>query len=107
MVLKNIRPVFIGVAVFISGCSFSAESLLPTLTGEDPAGPTSSAQNNQAPEARTSPAPPLAPTRLAQNAPANNVEKFQIVSIVLISFLKNFQRNQPLYMQRLNYRFML
>ncbi|HIC60388.1 MAG TPA: hypothetical protein EYO71_09960, partial [Rhodospirillales bacterium] len=72
MVLKNIRPVFIGVAVFISGCSFSAESLLPTLTGEDPAGPTSSAQKDQAPEARTSPAPPLAPTRLAQNAPANN-----------------------------------
>ena len=35
------------------------------------------------------------------------IEKFQIVSIVLISFLKNFQRNQPLYMQRLNYRFML
>lgn len=72
MVLKNIRPVIISVAVFISGCSFSAESLLPTLTGEDPAGLTSSAQKDQAPEARTSPAPPLAPTRLAQNAPANN-----------------------------------
>jgi len=42
------------------------------LTGEDPAGPTSSAQKDQAPEAKTSPAPPLAPTRLAQNAPANN-----------------------------------
>ena len=72
MVLKNIRLVFVGVAVFISGCSFSADSLLPTLTGEDPVGPTSSAQKDQAPEARTSPAPPLAPTRLAQNAPANN-----------------------------------
>ena len=72
MVLKIIRPVIIGVAFFISGCSFSAESLLPTLTGEDPAGRTSSAQKDQAPEARTSPAPPLAPTRLAQNAPANN-----------------------------------
>ena len=35
------------------------------------------------------------------------IEKFQIVLIILISFLKNFQRNQPLYMQRLNYRFML
>ena len=72
MVLKNIRLVFVGVAVFISGCSFSADSLLPTLTGEDPAGPTSSAQKVQAPEAKPSPAPPLAPTRLAQNAPANN-----------------------------------
>ena len=72
MVFKNICPVFIGVAVFISGCSFSADSLLPTLTGEDPAGPTSSAQKVQAPEAKPSPAPPLAPTRLAQNAPANN-----------------------------------
>ena len=72
MVLKNIRPVIISVAVFISGCSFSAESLLPTLTGEDPAGPTSSAQKDKAPEAKTSPTPPLAPTRLAQNAPANN-----------------------------------
>ena len=72
MVLKNICPIFVGVAVFISGCSFSPDSLLPTLTGEDPAGPTSSAQKDQTPEARTSPAPPLAPTRLAQNAPANN-----------------------------------
>ena len=72
MVFKNICPVLIGVAVFISGCSFSADSLLPTLTGEDPAGPTSSAQKVQAPEAKPSPAPPLAPTRLAQNAPANN-----------------------------------
>jgi len=35
------------------------------------------------------------------------ITQFQIVSIVLISFLKNFQRNQPLYRQRLNYRFML
>ena len=35
------------------------------------------------------------------------IEKFQIVLIILISFLKNFQRNQPLYIQRLNYRFML
>ncbi len=72
MVLKNIRPIFVGVAVLISGCSFSAESLLPTLTGEDPAGPTSSTQKDQDSEAKTSPAPPLAPTRLAQNAPANN-----------------------------------
>ena len=72
MVIKNIRPVFVGVAFFISGCSFSAESLLPTLTGEDPAGPTSSAQKVQTPEAKISPAPTLAPTNLAQNAPANN-----------------------------------
>ena len=71
MVLKNFRPISVGVAVFLSGCSFSADSLLPSLTGEDPAGPKPSVQKDQGPQVKTAPAPPLAPSRLAQNTSSN------------------------------------
>ena len=41
MVCKKNRPLVFTVAALLSGCSFSSDSLLPTLTGENPAGPSS------------------------------------------------------------------
>ena len=35
---KRHGPILIGAALFLSACSFSSDSLLPSLTGEDPAG---------------------------------------------------------------------
>ena len=80
MVLKFVRPIWVSVFVFISGCSFSADSLLPTLTGEDPTGSSASAQNDKLPQIsqtpgsnpKTNDAPPPAPTQLAQNGPVDN-----------------------------------
>jgi len=37
----------IGTAVLLSGCSFTNDSLLPSLTGEDPAGKSASRQQSQ------------------------------------------------------------
>jgi len=63
MVLKNYRPLVFVAAALLSGCSFSSDSLLPTLTGEDPAG-TSNQPAQQAQAPRPAPAP------VAQPAPA-------------------------------------
>ena len=38
MVFKKYRPLTFGAAALLSGCSLSSDSLLPTLTGEDPSG---------------------------------------------------------------------
>ncbi len=60
MVLKKYRPLTFVAAVLLSGCSFSSDSLLPTLTGEDPAGPpTAPAQAAQetAPPVASAPIP--------------------------------------------------
>ena len=37
-----------GGALFLTGCAFSDEALLPSLTGEDPAGQQAQAQSRQA-----------------------------------------------------------
>lgn len=62
MVFKKFRPLMFVAAALLSGCSFSSDSLLPTLTGEDPSGsPNQPAQQAQAPRP--------APTPVAQPAP--------------------------------------
>ena len=96
MVLKNFRPIFIGVAVFLSGCSFSADSLLPTLTGEDPTGSTSSVQTDATtPQAKPAPTAPLAPARLAQNAPVNNiVDSDTFIGSKVVELRKELRRLQ-------------
>jgi hypothetical protein len=38
MDLNGFRPVLVGAALFLSGCTFADDSLFPTLTGGDPSG---------------------------------------------------------------------
>ena len=38
MDLNGFRPVLVGAALFLSGCTFADDSLFPTLTGGDPTG---------------------------------------------------------------------
>jgi len=44
MAFSNFRPIFLGTALLVSACSFTEETLWPTLTGEDPAGKDQQAQ---------------------------------------------------------------
>ena len=70
MVSKKYRPLVFGASVFLSGCSFSSDSLLPTLTGEDPTRPsTAPAQTTQAPTAGLAPAPRAQPSAQPVTAP--------------------------------------
>jgi len=76
MVLIKFRSTWFIVAALLSGCSFSTDSLLPMLTGIDPAVPSSSAQELQV-SARTTPpatkpAPAPDPTLSVRRAPASN-----------------------------------
>ena len=57
MALKFYRPVIVGAAALLAGCSFSSDSLLPTLTGEDPAGSSSNQQTIQSPPRAAAPQP--------------------------------------------------
>ena len=76
MVLKKYRPLILSTAVIMSGCSFSSESLLPTLTGEDPAGPsTAPAQTVQAPAPRVAPTPVSRPAARPTPAPIVGTER--------------------------------
>ena len=72
MVLKIVRPIWVSAIVFLSGCSFSADSLLPALTGQDPTEPDSSAQKKQSPQSGLKPAPGI--NRAAPPAPAQLLE---------------------------------
>ena len=70
---KTIRPIVVGAALFLGGCSFALDTLWPSLTGEAPAGRDQPAQQAQAPaQAPTAPAPAPAPkaTTQAPSAPA-------------------------------------
>ena len=76
MVLKKYRPLILSTAVIMSGCSFSSESLLPTLTGEDPAGPsTAPAQTVQAAAPRLAPTPVSRPAARPTPAPIVGTER--------------------------------
>ncbi|MBT3550242.1 MAG: hypothetical protein HOH80_11100 [Rhodospirillaceae bacterium] len=48
---KRHGPILIGAALFLSACSFSSDSLLPSLTGEDPAGGANSGAQQASPKA--------------------------------------------------------
>lgn len=48
---KRHGPILIGAALFLSACSFSSDSLLPSLTGEDPSGGSSSGAQQASPKA--------------------------------------------------------
>ncbi len=61
MALKLYRPIIVGAAALLAGCSFSSDSLLPSLTGEDPKGSSSAASQ---------PAPAPAPQPVVQAQPA-------------------------------------
>ena len=70
---KTIRPIIVGAALFLGGCSFALDTLWPSLTGEDPAAAGQPAKQAQAPaQAPTAPAPAPAPqvTTQAPSAPA-------------------------------------
>ncbi len=54
MDLNGFRPILLGAALFLSGCTFADNSLFPTLTGTDPSGGATS--GSQAAGARTPPA---------------------------------------------------
>ncbi len=75
---KTIRPIIVGAALFLGGCSFALDTLWPSLTGEDPAGADQPAQQAQAPaQAPSAPAPTPAPQATAQTPPqpgTTNVE---------------------------------
>ena len=76
MVLKKYRPLILSTAFIMSGCSFSSESLLPTLTGEDPAGPSAAPpQTVQAPTPRVAPAPVSRPATRPTPAPIVGTER--------------------------------
>ena len=55
MDLNGFRPILVGAALFLSGCTFADNSLFPTLTGADPSGGTTAASTAPA-GARTPPA---------------------------------------------------
>ena len=61
MVLKCFRRYWVCATVFVCSCSFSADSLLPTLTGEDPTENPSSPQPAQTPQTSPSSAPASQP----------------------------------------------
>jgi hypothetical protein len=61
MAFKLYRPIIVGAAALLAGCSFSSDSLLPSLTGEDPKGSSSAASQ---------PAPAPAPQPVVQAQPA-------------------------------------
>jgi hypothetical protein len=95
MNLTRIRPPFFAAAVVVlfslSGCSFASETLWPSLTGEDPSGPSQPAPAGRQPSTQAaagappppaeaeptpppaqvavSPAPPPAPVQSAQTQP--------------------------------------
>jgi len=48
---KRHGPILIGAAVFLSACSFSSDSLLPSLTGEDPSGGSNRGAQQTSPKA--------------------------------------------------------
>ena len=57
-IARKLEPlIMLVVAGLISGCSLSYDSLLPTLTGEDPSGRTQTAQVQPKPVVSTTPAP--------------------------------------------------
>ena len=67
---KTIRPIVVGAALFLGGCSFALDTLWPSLTGEDPAGADQPAKQAQASaQAPTAPAPAPAP-QVATQAPS-------------------------------------
>ncbi len=53
MDLNGFRPILVGAALFLSGCTFADNSLFPTLTGTDPSGgqSASSASGTRTPPA--------------------------------------------------------
>ena len=61
MAFKLYRPIIVGAAALLAGCSFSSDSLLPSLTGENPKGSSSAASQ---------PAPAPAPQPVVQAQPA-------------------------------------
>lgn len=75
MDLKIYRSFFISATLLLSGCSFSSDSLLPSLTGEDPSGDEQQAQAAPEPvraEPRRAPQP--VPT---QQPPALGKSEFE------------------------------
>ncbi len=67
---RTIRPIIIGAALFLGGCSFALDTLWPSLTGEDPAGGDQPAQQAQAPaQAPSAPAPAATPAPAPAPAP--------------------------------------
>lgn len=68
---KTIRPIIVGAALFLGGCSFALDTLWPSLTGEEPAGRDQPAQQAQAPaQAPSVPAPAPPPATAPTPAPA-------------------------------------
>ncbi|MDP6426719.1 MAG: hypothetical protein QGH73_11380 [Rhodospirillales bacterium] len=64
-------PILIGAAMILSACSFSSDSLLPSLTGEDPAGASSRGAQQSAPQKARAPQPVVAASTPARRpAPA-------------------------------------
>lgn len=64
MLGAKFRTFLVGAAVLLPGCSFTEDALLPSLTGEDPAGKPKAAA--EAPKAQPAPMPAKA---VAQNPP--------------------------------------
>jgi len=71
MVFRITRPIALVATLFVAGCSFIDESLLPALTGDDAAAPVpiaaSQAEKNPDPTLAT---PPAATAQAATTAPA-------------------------------------
>ena len=81
MTFINNRSIVVSATVLITGllagCSFSSDSLLPSLTGEDPAGSSSTTQaQSRAPVQQSTPTRAQQPVRAAQ-PPAMGTTKFE------------------------------
>jgi hypothetical protein len=74
MTFRIYRPITLGAAFLVAGCSFASESLWPSLTGEDPTGkPAQAAKARPAPAARTAQRPAIT----AQRPPALGTTNFK------------------------------
>lgn len=76
MLGAKFRTFLVGAAILLPGCSFTEDALLPSLTGEDPAG-KSSAQAQPPKSAAPKPGAPAEPTRVVSSQPPLGTTDFK------------------------------
>lgn len=76
MLGAKFRTFLVGAAILLPGCSFTEDALLPSLTGEDPAG-KSSTQAQPPKSAAPKPGAPTEPTRVVSSQPPLGTTDFK------------------------------
>ncbi len=102
---KTIRPIIVGAALFLGGCSFALDTLWPSLTGEDPAGENPPAQQAQAPAQTPSapapaPEPAPAPQATAQTPPQPGTTNIEAPDVTPGTSSGTFAGRKPLVIIR-------